>query len=158
MDVTLRPVDQANRSAVEALQVSPAQHDYVAGVSESIVEAAETPQAMPWYRAIYAGDEPVGFVMISDNIPPGDPQLLGPYFLWRLLVDQKQQGHGYGAAAVQLVVEYLRDRPGATELLTSVVPGPGCPIGFYLRQGFYPTGQVFGGELVLTLPLAIGPG
>ena len=30
----------------------------------------------------------VGFVMISDNIPePMDDDLVGPYFLWKLLID-----------------------------------------------------------------------
>jgi len=28
-------------------------------------DAAAYPQANPWYRAVYAGDEPVGFIMVS---------------------------------------------------------------------------------------------
>ena len=40
----------------------------------------------------------VGFVMISDNIPqPMDEDLVGPYFLWKLLIDESCQGRGYGA-------------------------------------------------------------
>ncbi len=46
------------------------------------------------------GDEPVGFVMISDGITVVNPEYLGPYFLWRLLIDQRYQGRGYGAAAI----------------------------------------------------------
>jgi diamine N-acetyltransferase len=42
-------------------------------------------------------------------------------------------------------------------LLTSVVEGDGSPLGFYLRQGFRPTGAVHGGEQVLELALHEDP-
>ncbi|GAA1023014.1 N-acetyltransferase [Acrocarpospora pleiomorpha] len=152
--VSLQPITDANRAAVVALDVTPAQRNYVTGVAGSLADALRYPQAMPWYRAIYAGGAPVGFVMISDNIPPGDPTLLGPYFLWRLLVDARYQGSGYGRAALGLVVSYLRTRPAAHELLTSVAPGEdSSPLGFYQRLGFQDTGEFFDGERVLRLPL-----
>jgi diamine N-acetyltransferase len=155
--VHLRAVTNDNRAAVEALSVTAQQSDYVAGVAESIVEAAEYPDAKPAYWGLYDGETPVGFVMISDGITVENPSYLGPYYLWRLLVDQGQQGRGYGAAAIRLVVDYLRtERPDATELLTSTVQGPASPIGFYLGQGFRRTGQIHEGEVVLTLPLRSG--
>ena len=151
--IFLREITGANRPEVERLGVTSEQENYVAGVVESLVEAAATPAACPWYRAVYAGDEPVGFVMISDGIPDGHPEYLGPYFLWRLLIDARWQGRGFGRAALELVVEYVRTRPNASTLLTSVVPGPASPMGFYLRCGFARTGQVFDGEDVLELRL-----
>jgi diamine N-acetyltransferase len=151
--IFLREITDANRREVELLGVTPEQADYVEGVAESLAEAAATPAACPWYRAVYAGDAPVGFVMISDGIPDGHPEYLGPYYLWRLLIDARRQGCGFGTAALDLVVEYVRTRPGARALLTSVVPGPASPLGFYLRYGFSQTGQVFDGEDVLELPL-----
>jgi len=43
---------------------------------------------------------------------------------------------------------------GATELLTSFVPGDGGPDGFYRRLGFEPTGEFDDhGEVVIRLPL-----
>lgn len=151
--VTLHLITDENRDAVSALRVTEVQENYVTGVAESLVEAAETPQAMPWYRAVYADTTPVGFVMISDNIPAGDPALLGPYYLWRMIIDHRYQGRGYGRAAIALIVEYLRTRPGAEELLTSVVPGDATPLGFYLSCGFTETGEMFDHERVLRLPL-----
>jgi diamine N-acetyltransferase len=151
--VSLREITAANRAAVEALAVGAAQSEYVTGVAESLVEAAETPDACPWYRAVYADDTPVGFTMISDGITVVNPAHLGPYFLWRLLIDKRYQGRGYGSAALRLVVEYVRTRPGARVLLTSAVQGPDSPIGFYLRQGFRATGEAHEGELVLELDL-----
>ena len=149
--ISLREITDANRPAVESLAVTPDQETYVAGVAESLEEAAGTPAACPWYRAVYAGDEPVGFVMLSDGIPGGFPEYLGPYFLWRLLIDARRQREGLGTAALDLALDYLRIRPGFDTLLTSVVPGPNSPIGFYLRYGFVRTGEVFGGEDVLAL-------
>jgi diamine N-acetyltransferase len=152
--LTLRELTAANRDAVVALAVTPAQDGFVADVAQSLVDAAETPDAKPWYRAVYAGDEPVGFLMLSVGITVDDPSYLGPYFLWRLLVDARHQGRGYGAAALRLAVEHVRTRPDARVLLTSCGQGPGSPLGFYLRQGFTLTGQVHEGEVVLELDLA----
>ena len=152
--VTLREITDANRAAVEALAVAPEQVAHVTGVVESLAEGDATPDACPWCRAVYADETPVGFVMISDGITVVNPDYLGPYFLWRLLIDQRHQGRGYGSAAVHLVIDYLRTRDDARVLITSVVQGPGSPIGFYLRQGFRATGEVHQGELVLELDLA----
>ncbi|TKK85279.1 GNAT family N-acetyltransferase [Herbidospora galbida] len=153
-DVTLRPVTDDNRDEVTALRVSPEQEEYVASVADSFADAERYPEAMPRYWAIYADETPVGFIMISDDVPPGDPTLLGPYFLWRLLVDARHQRRGYGRAALAALGDYLATRPGATELLTSVHPGEvGSPMGFYLRLGFQDTGVDHEGERVLRLPL-----
>jgi diamine N-acetyltransferase len=152
--VTLREITPANRAAVEALTVTDVQSGYVEGVAESLVEAAQTPDAMPWFRAVYSGETPVGFVMISDGITVVNPEYLGPYYLWRLIIGEQHQHRGFGAAAIGLVVEHLRTRPDARQLLTSVAPGPASPIGFYLRQGFRDTGVVHMGERVLELDLS----
>ena len=96
----------------------------------------------------------VGFVMISDNIPqPMDPDLVGPYYLWKLFIDHPSQGRGYGAATLDAVVGYLGTRPGADVLYTSCADGPGSPRGFYLRYGFTDTGRIMWGENVLALAL-----
>jgi diamine N-acetyltransferase len=93
--------------------------------------------------------------MISDNIPqPIDDDLAGPYYLWKLLIDHRFQRRGYGTAALDAVVDYLRTRPGAEVLDTSCADGPGSPRAFYLRYGFTDTGQVLWGENVLALDLA----
>jgi diamine N-acetyltransferase len=152
--LSLREITAANRSEVESLKVTREQENFVASVADSLIEAAETPQARPWYRAIYADETPVGFVMISDNIPQGHPEYLGPYFLWRLLIDTRWQHRGFGRATLDLIVEYLGTRPHVDRLLTSVVPGDGSPMGFYRNYGFVLTGELDDvGEIVLELTL-----
>jgi diamine N-acetyltransferase len=151
--LVLREITDDNRAAIEALSVTPEQSRFVAGVAESLVEATEFPDAKPWYRGMYVDDLPVGFVMISDGITVDNPEYLGPYFLWRLLVDHRFQGRGYGTAALDLVVDHVRTRPDARVLLTSYVIGPGSPLTFYQQYGFRLTGDVHEGEPILELDL-----
>jgi diamine N-acetyltransferase len=152
-EVSLREITEENRAEVEALAVTAEQSEYVAGVADSLVEAAETPDAMPWYRAAYVEDEAVGFVMISDGITVDNPEYLGPYFLWRLLVDRRFQGRGYGSAILDLVVEHVRTRLDARVLLTSHHFGPHSPVTFYQQYGFRLTGDIHEGEPVLMFDL-----
>ena len=150
---SLREITPLNQVAVEALRVSAEQESYVDGVASSLAEALSRPLSRPWCRAVYAGEDPVGFVMVADDVPPGDEVVPWRYYLWRMLVDERHQGQGHGRAALDLVAAYLRTRPGADFLVTSVVPGPGSPLGFYLRYGFEPTGEWFDHEQVIRLPL-----
>jgi diamine N-acetyltransferase len=152
--VTLRVITAANRLAVERLRVAPEQEKFVDGVEQSLAEAATTPHANPWCRAVYSGEVPVGFVMLGDDVPAGNTHIPWRYYLWRMVIDSRFQGRGYGRAALNLVVAYLRTRPYADTLVTSVVAGEGSPMGFYLRYGFRPTGQMFDHEHVLQLRLA----
>jgi len=62
--------------------------------------------------------------------------------------------HEGGRAAMALLADRVRNLPGATHLVTSWVPGPGSPEGFYLGRGFEPTGEVDDGEVVGRLELA----
>ncbi|MFB9909625.1 GNAT family N-acetyltransferase [Allokutzneria oryzae] len=151
--VRLVEITDENRDAVCALRVDPAQERFVASVARSLEEAASTPEGEPWYRAVYSADEPVGFVMLSWNVPPGRPGIIGPYFLWRLLIDRHHQGRGFGREALDQVVDLVR-ADGATELLTSHQPGEGGPGPFYRRFGFQPTGEIDNGETVLRLDLS----
>lgn len=151
--MTLREITDANRPAVLALRVAPHQRRFVGSVPEALADAARYPQARPWYRAVYAAGEPVGFVMLSWNVPPQPPEIIGPWFLWKLLIDERHQGCGYGREVVRRVAELVRAE-GATELLTSYLPQEGGPAGFYRRLGFVPSGEFdANGEVIVGLPL-----
>ena len=151
--IELREISDENRDAVLAIHAGPAEGRFVSSVAESIEEAAETPEGNPWYRAVYLDGEPVGFVMLSWEVTPRPPDIIGPWFLWKLIVDERQQGRGIGRAIVEEVVRLIRAE-GATELLTSHVVGAGGPDGFYERLGFVPTGEYDpDGERVLSLDL-----
>lgn len=143
----------AERAAVLPLRRGPGQERYLGSMASHFEDA----HACPRMWSVTDGDLLVGFVMISDGIPPerlaADHDIVGPYFLWRLLIDERSQGRGYGAATLDAVVAYLRSRPGADVLWTSCRAGPGSPQPFYLRYGFVLTGDVKWGEDLLRLDL-----
>jgi diamine N-acetyltransferase len=100
-----------------------------------------------WFRAIYAAETPVGFLMLWDA-----PQQ-AEYFLWRFMLDAQFQRHGFGQRAIKLILEHVRSRPRATELAVSCVLGDGSPRAFYERVGFVSTGEMDGEELILKYAL-----
>jgi diamine N-acetyltransferase len=138
--ITLREISEDNAESVLALRLAPGQERFVTSVADSLAEADECPQGNPWFRAACADGRPVGFVMLSWDVEPQPPEIHGPWFLWKLLIDHRQQSKGYGREVVRQIVELVRGQ-GATELLTSHVPGEGGPAGFYARLGFVPTGE-----------------
>jgi GNAT superfamily N-acetyltransferase len=152
--VDLRELTDANRDEVIGLRLAPGQGRFVSSVADSLKEAEENLEASPWYRAVYAGDEPVGFVMLSWNCVPRPPDIIGPWFLWKLLIDRDHQRCGYGREAVRLVADLVRAE-GGEELLTSyVAEGEGGPGPFYARLGFVPTGATDpDGEIIMRLTL-----
>jgi diamine N-acetyltransferase len=143
--VRLEPLTPENVRAVCALRVAPDQEALVAPNAVSIAEAYVHEQA--WCRAVYAGGELVGFVMLFDAATgPG-------YMLWRLMIDARFQGRGLGGQVVHQVMEYVRSRPGATQLKVSVHPGDGSPAPFYESLGFLATGELSGDQPVYAHPL-----
>ena len=154
--VTLREITPDIEAGVRALRVTRDQEDFVDSVPQSLEEAKQSPEAHPWFRAIYVGQRPVGFVMLSYDVPPGNPEFPWRYFLWRLLIDARYQRRGYGRAAMTLVIDVVRKSPGATDFFTSVHPGDGGPTPFYRSLGFESTGEWFDGEEVYRLSLTPG--
>jgi GNAT superfamily N-acetyltransferase len=151
--VTLREITDANVQSVVEVRTTSEQERFVSTVSDSMAEAAANPQGNPWYRAVYADEEPVGFVMLSWDVEPQPPHINGPWFLWKLLIDSRHQRQGYGREVLRQVVDLVRGH-GATELLTSCVPGETGPAAFYFRLGFVPRGDVDPeGEIILRLAL-----
>ncbi len=125
--------------------LTPPQSHMVAPNAVSIAEAHFDPHA--WFRAIYADETPVGFIMLYDA--PEEPV----YFLWRLMVASPHQGKGFGRQAVEMLIERVKTRPGATELLVSCGQGEGSPEGFYQTLGFKRNGKMYDDEVGLTLTL-----
>ena len=156
--VQLRDIaTEADKAAVLELRRAPGQERFLGSMISHFEDAVSDAKACPRMWSVHDGDQLVGFVMISDGIPAetlaADDDIIGPYYLWRLLIDEAYQGRGYGAATIDAVVAYLRSRPGADSLLTSCVPGDDGPQRFYERYGFVPTGEIKWDETVLRLDL-----
>jgi diamine N-acetyltransferase len=143
--IELREVDDTVRAElIREVHVTDEQLDYISDVEESLAEAAEVPEANPWYRGVYDDGVPVGFVMIAWDVEPTEG-LIGPWFLWKLAIDRDHQRRGYGQAVIATIVELVRGE-GGSELYTSYTEGEGGPAPFYARLGFVATGKEHGGE------------
>jgi diamine N-acetyltransferase len=151
-------VTEADRAIVLGLRMKPGQERYLGSMESHFEDAIDDARACPRFWSVHDGDHLVGFVMISDNIPQevldAEPDhIVGPYFLWRVLIDASFQGRGYGRATIDAVVDYVRTRPGADVFYTSCAAGDGSPQPFYLQYGFVRTDRVADGEDVLRLDL-----
>ena len=116
-------VTEDDVEAVMGLRRGPGQDRYLGSMISHFEDAIADARACPRMWSVHDGDELVGFVMISDDIPQStldaDDEVVGPYYLWRLLIDERHQGRGYGQATLDAVADYVRSKPNGTELLTS---------------------------------------
>lgn len=144
--VSLREIAKETVRQIVQLKVAPAQERFVATNGMSIAEAHFSPE-VAWFRAVYADELPVGFMMLEDDA------VKQQYFLWRFMIDARYQGMGFGRRALELLIAHVRTRPGAVWLETSCVPGDGSPCPFYERMGFVFTGVEEEGERVMRLEL-----
>ncbi len=143
--VSLREVTADTVRAICRLDVSESQKHFVALNSVSIAQAYFEPKA--WFRAIYADETPVGFLMLYDNPEASE------YFLWRFMVDEHYQKLGFGKKALDLLIDHVRTRPNAHELTLSCHPGEDGPEPFYRHYGFTCTGEFMGGEAVMRIDI-----
>lgn len=145
-DVTLREITTDDLVAVLSLAVKPEQDRLVANTAKSIAQAHFYPEA--WFRAVYAGEACVGFLMLS--LEPEKAE----YFVWRMLIDGQHQGQGYGRRAMELAIEHVRAQPNASALQLTHVPRDGHAGPFYEKLGFVYTGEVDeSGERMMHLDL-----
>jgi diamine N-acetyltransferase len=94
-----------------------------------------------------------GFMMLWDEHLGEAPVQIGRYYLWRFMIDAQFQGKGIGREALRLLVQHVRTRPHAQQLLLSHSKGDGNPGPFYRKLGFTYTGNTIDGELEMSLDL-----
>jgi len=141
--ITLRDVTKDTFRDIAKLSVADDQKNFVAPNAFSIAEASFSDEA--FFQAIYADDTPVGFAMLFEDFEKGD------YGLWRFMIDKDHQGKGYGRAALQLVIDRIKQHPKATKMELSVVPENEGAIKLYTDMGFVDTGRVEWDENVYEL-------
>lgn len=141
--VTLKEITEETVGPILRLEVAKNQNQFVAPNPVSIAEAYFSTHA--WFRAIYADDTPVGFVMLHVNEDKSE------YYLWRFMIDKYHQGKGYGRQALLQIIDHVKALPHAHELYLSYVPAEGSPLSFYQKLGFVETGDWDDGEKVMKL-------
>lgn len=145
LEVTLKEISEDTLWSILDLEVDDEQKRYVASNAVSIAEAHFSDFA--WFRAIYAGNQPVGFVLLFIDEDEAE------HDLWRFMIDKNHQRQSYGGQALDLIIEYVDSLPDAKELTLSYLPGEGDPGPFFEKFGFEDCDEWVDDEKILTLKL-----
>ncbi len=144
--VELVPVTAGNRRAVGALVTHKSQERFVSPMLGNFRDALIPPSLdgatlVPWYRAIEADGQIVGFIMATEMT-----QTHANPYLWRFLVDRMHQRRGIGSAALDQFERWCTDQ-GATAIEVSWAEGPGSPAPVYRARGYQQSGKIDDGEI-----------
>ena len=153
MKIELVPISEENREAVLKLSTREDQ-PFCAPNDVSLEQAEECNAECPGVArpfAIYAEDQLVGFCMFAFDEEEEDPE--DRYWLWRFMIDQNEQGKGYGQAALAEIIQYFRVH-GADRIFLGTEPENECGVHIYHKAGFVETGDMDDGEAVMKLMLS----
>ncbi|MBR0461716.1 MAG: GNAT family N-acetyltransferase [Erysipelotrichaceae bacterium] len=148
------------------LKVADSQKEFVAENVDSIATAyaALGTECSAFPFGIYDDHTPVGFVMIGfneaimydafDDVEP-PKSLSNNYSIWRLMIDEKYQGKGFGKEAIKLALDFIRTWPcGKSEYCEiSYEPENKDAARLYRYFGFEENGEMDGDEIVAVLKL-----
>ncbi|KQV42942.1 MULTISPECIES: GNAT family N-acetyltransferase [unclassified Duganella] len=148
MEIQLKAVTRQNFDDITDLRLLDYQRDYIASNAYSIAQASFYPEMQP--RGIYAGGEPVGFLMYVDLQLEGHP---GEFGVWRLMVDILHQGKGYGREALHMALAEIRARGGVRKIWISYQPDNNRAKELYASMGFVETDVDEDGEMNAVLEL-----
>ena len=124
-DLRLEKVSIDNFFPLIRLKVRRDQKNFVASNVGSLAEAyvASISGGYPQPFGIFLKDKPVGFLMIGyypdleyarkfAEEGEATPYFMDEsYLIWRLMIDKKYQGKGYGKKALELALDYIRTFP-----------------------------------------------
>ena len=131
------------------LKLAAGQEEFVSHPVRSLAQAyVYRNQCQPF--GIYADDKMVGYVMViyDYDIPE--------YDVWHMMIDVSEQGRGYGSAALDAVLDYIRTKPfgDSNRVALTCHKDNATALGMYRRKGFVESGAVYDDEIELVLMLA----
>lgn len=138
--IQLVPVTAENWEACCELTLTAEQQDFMEANVYSIAQAKFEPSLV--LRAIIAGEAVVGFVMYNTEL-----EELNGYWIYRIMIDQAQQGNGIG----QAVIEEMRALPAAKRIVVGYRPDNQAAHRLYASLGFIDHGDRFGREMAVRL-------
>ena len=149
MSIHLRDVTKENWVDIICLEISKKQEDYVALNSESI--AASKFHQHYVNRAIYNGDEAVGYIQYYPNLAENKPNEI---YVDQLMIDVKHQGKGFGTKAIAEVLTEIKQLEGFNTVSICYVEGNDAMKGFFERFGFQVIEQDEFDETIMVLELS----
>ncbi|WP_422660955.1 GNAT family N-acetyltransferase [Paenibacillus sp. EC2-1] len=125
------------------MKVADEQTKFVATNMFSLAQAKAFPECE--CLAIYHDDELVGFTMYCMDHEDQE------YWIYRLMIDAKYQSKGYGKAAMELVIEKIKEDRQHRVIYISFEPENIWAQQLYEQIGFIADGRVIDGEVVYKL-------
>lgn len=145
LSVTLEPVGKGNRAAILALELLLEQQGFVASNAESLAEARHDGEAIA--RAVVADGRVVGFLMYS--APEDEDEAI----VYRFMIDRREQGRGFGRAAVARVLEEIAGLARIRHVSICYEPENAAARRLYASFGFVEKGLDEDGEMIAMLEL-----
>ena len=159
--IRLERISGNNVWEILKLRVSENQRSFVAPNDISIIEAYiaqnENGHAFPF--GIYDHETPVGFCMIGydvdDSWTDAPAVATKNYNVWRLMIDERYQGKGFGKEAMKQILDFIRTGPcgSAEKCWLSYEPENTAAKELYRSFGFRETGDRDGNEIIAILDL-----
>ena len=144
--IELKPITEDNFIDTFNLKLAPGQESFVSHPVRSLAQAyVYRDQCQPF--GIYAGEKMVGYVMVIYDYDVPE------YDIWHMMIDEQEQGHGYGSAAMDQIIEYIKTRPfGDTDRIALTV-NKDNPVArkLYESRGFEATGAEDEDEIEMVL-------
>ena len=146
--VELRAITEDNFLDAFHLSLAPGQEEFVSHPVRSLAQAyVYRNQCQPF--GIYADGKMVGYVMViyDYDIPE--------YDIWHMMIDQAEQGRGYGKEALNRVMAYIATKPlgGSDRVALTCNKRNPAARNLYESRGFRATGAEDGDEIELAMTL-----
>lgn len=126
--IHLQDIDESNWRV--PLHVTPEQEPYVASSTVLLARAYAYRNARSRALLICQDETPVGMVMYHD-----EPEM-DAYIFSEMFIDQRYQGQGYGAQAVQLVLDRFRRDGQYAKVVLCYIEGNEAARKLYTKFGF----------------------
>ena len=144
----LKAITEDNFLDAFNLRLAQGQDEYVSHPIRSLAQAyVYRNQCQPF--GIYADGKMIGYVMIiyDYDIPE--------YDIWHMMIDEAEQGKGYGSAALDRVIEYIGTKPFGDSGRVALTCNRNNPIArqLYERKGFSATGIEDEDEIELVMTI-----
>jgi diamine N-acetyltransferase len=139
--VELREINKQNFWDCISLVVADGQKDFVTSNAVSLAQSKYQPECIP--LGIFSDDEMIGFMMYCIDADDGE------YWIYRMMIDRRFQGRGYGKKALELLAEIIRMDKSHHRILLGVHKDSLAAVTLYSGFGFKFTGQVYGAEHIM---------
>lgn len=146
--IELKIISEDNFIDAFNLKLAPGQESFVSHPIRSLAQAyVYRNQCQPF--GIYAEGKMVGYVMVIYDYDVPE------YDVWHMMIDGSMQNHGYGSAALDKVIEYIKTKPFGNSRRVALTCNKNNPIArkLYESKGFAATGVEDEDEIELVLTL-----